>query len=173
MPYQIENITPDLFRGSVSKHLKMKWIRTPVAIWKQLSSEFSFTVDACASEENHLLPRYWTKKTDALVHDWDNETIYCHPMFDTAIPKFIKKGCTAKNSIIVFLLPASTNSRYFHTWLWDSTKHKPKTNVEIRFIPKPDKESEGWKFTNENGEEPKMGYMRPLMIVVVDTSEER
>ena len=36
--------------------LKMEWIRTPKEIWTQLIKEFKFTVDACASDKNHLLP---------------------------------------------------------------------------------------------------------------------
>ena len=57
----------------VVKHLKhnknqlsfsansMKWVRTPKEIWEQLSKEFRFTVDVCASDVNHLLPKYYTK----------------------------------------------------------------------------------------------------------------
>ena len=152
------------------KKLKMKWIRTPVAIWGDLSTEFQFTVDACASDKNHLLPRYWTKETDALKQCWDNEVIYCHPMFDINIPKFVEKGCTSKNSTCVYLLPASTQSVYFHTWFWDSEKHSSRNNVEVRFLPKKDKSNHvGYKFLSEDNEEPKMGYIRPLMIVVVNT----
>ena len=68
------------------KNLKMEYIRTPIEIWKQLSKEFNFTVDACASDKNHLLPKYWTKEMDALKQDWNNEIIYCHPMYDIHIP---------------------------------------------------------------------------------------
>ena len=71
---------------SKNKLLEMKWIRTPKTIWEKLSKEFNFTVDACASDKNHLLPKYWTKETDALKQNWNNEVIYCHPMYDINIP---------------------------------------------------------------------------------------
>ena len=32
----------------------MEFIRTPKEIWKSLSKEFKFTVDACASDKNYL-----------------------------------------------------------------------------------------------------------------------
>ena len=51
----------------------MKYIRTPDDIWESLSSEFNFTIDACASDKNNLVDKYWTAKTDALKQDWDNE----------------------------------------------------------------------------------------------------
>ena len=147
------------------KILKMKWIRTPKEIWSVLSKEFNFTVDACASDKNHLVDKYWTKELDARKQNWNGETVYCHPMFDYTIPSFIKKACESKCTS-VFLLPASTNSVYFHTYLWDNKNHKPKNNVEIRFIEKT-KGLYGTKFFSEDNQEPKTGYLRPLMIVVI------
>jgi len=46
-------------------------------------------------------------------------------MYDGKIPRFIKKACESK-CLTVFLLPSSTNSVYFHTYLWDNKNHKPK-----------------------------------------------
>ena len=138
----------------------MKWLRTPKSIWEDLTKEFNFTVDACASDKNHLLPKYWTKEIDALTQNWDNEIVYCHPLFDRNIPKFIEKSLQSKSKT-VFLLPASTNATYFHKHLWN------KPNVEIRFL-KRYHTATGHKFFSEDNEEPKCGYLRPLMIVIVN-----
>jgi|TARA_E500000178_G_C16818684_1_gene660438 hypothetical protein len=148
--------------GKTAKNQKliMKWIRTPKTIWEKLSNEFNFTVDACASDKNHLLPKYWTENNSALDKNWDNEIVYCHPMYDIYIPKFIKKAIESK-CITVFLLPASTNAEYFHKYLYK------KKNVEIRFLPR-EKGGQGYKFYSDDNEDPKTGYLRPLMIVVVD-----
>ena len=40
--------------------VKMKYLRTPKDIWEDLKKEFKFTVDCCASDQNHLLPKYYT-----------------------------------------------------------------------------------------------------------------
>ena len=90
----------------------MKWIRTPKVIWNSLSKEFNFTVDACASDKNHLVSKYWTRENSALKNNWDGEVVYCHPMYDINIPKFIKKAINSK-CLSVFLLPASTNAAIF------------------------------------------------------------
>tara|TARA_R100000654_G_scaffold3387_1_gene11447 strand:- start:21 stop:491 length:471 start_codon:yes stop_codon:yes gene_type:complete len=140
--------------------LAMKWIRTPKSIWSSLIKEFSFTVDACASDKNHLLSKYWTEKNSGLNKNWDNEIVYCHPMYDINIPKFIKKAIESK-CITVFLLPASTNAEYFHKYLYK------KDNVDIRFLPR-EKGGNGYKFFSDDNEDPKTGYLRPLMIVVID-----
>ena len=148
--------------GKTAKNQKlaMKWIRTPKSIWSSLIKEFSFTVDACASDKNHLLSKYWTEKNSALNKNWDNEIVYCHPMYDINIPKFIKKAIESK-CITVFLLPASTNAEYFHKYLYK------KDNVDIRFLPR-EKGGNGYKFFSDDNEDPKTGYLRPLMIVVTD-----
>lgn len=71
---------------SFSTSKSMKYLRTPIDIWSGLTQEFNFTIDACASDNNHLLPRYYTKENSCLDKDWTGETIYCHPMFDIYIP---------------------------------------------------------------------------------------
>ena len=143
-----------------NKNLEMKWIRTPKVIWESLSNEFNFTVDACASDKNHLVPKYWTKENSALDNNWNGEVIYCHPMYDSKIPKFIKKAIDSK-CLSVFLLPASTNAIYFHKYLYK------KPNVEIRFLPRT-KSNTGYKMLSDDNEEPKFGYIRPLMIVIIN-----
>ena len=145
--------------------LAMKWIRTPKSIWSSLIKEFSFTVDACASDKNHLLSKYWTEKNSALNKNWDNEIVYCHPMYDINIPKFIKKAIESK-CITVFLLPASTNAEYFHKYLYK------KDNVDIRFLPR-EKGGNGYKFFSDDNDDPKTGYLRPLMVVVIDNRENK
>ena len=152
------------------KILKMAYVRTPKEIWNNLSSEFNFTVDACASDKNYLIKKYWTKENSALDKNWDGEIIYCHPMYDIHIPKFIKKAVESK-CLTVFLLPASTNAKYFHDFLWDNKKHRPQKDVEIRFLPVPNVKkgkTHGYKFLTDDFTAPKSGYLRPLMVVIID-----
>ena len=153
------------------KLLQMKYIRTPEEIWRNLSKEFNFTVDACASDKNHLLPKYWTKEDSALDKNWDGEIVYCHPMYDCKIPRFVEKAMKSK-CLTVFLLPSSTNAKYFHDYFWDNKIHKPKLNVEVRFLRKAEDEQHGYRMGTDDGELPERGYLRPLMIVVVDRNNE-
>ena len=66
----------------------MKYLRTPKDIWADLIKEFNFTVDCCASDQNHLLPKYYTIKDDCLTKDWSGEIAYIHPLFDGKIGKY-------------------------------------------------------------------------------------
>jgi len=154
---------------SFSTSKSMMYLRTPVDIWETLSTEFDFTLDACASDENHLLPKYYTKDNSCLNHSWKGEVVYCHPMFDMHIGNFVEK-CYKENREnnveSVMLIPASTHTRYFHKFIWDKENHKPKENVEVRFLEKPKK---GFRFLHDGGIEDdttKIGYIKPLMIVI-------
>lgn len=138
-----------------------KFIRTPLNIWDSLKKEFNFTLDACASDNNHLLPKYYTSENSCLDKDWTGEIVYCHPMFDNNIGRFVKKAFESK-CITVMLLPASTHTRYFHKYIY----HNP--DCEIRFLEKP---KQGFNFGHEDGtyaELPKgkVGYIKPLMICI-------
>tara|TARA_R110000824_G_scaffold42883_4_gene125651 strand:+ start:4026 stop:4496 length:471 start_codon:yes stop_codon:yes gene_type:complete len=152
------NIAKNTLSFSCSK--KMLFLRTPPNIWEELREEFDFTCDMCASDENHLLPKYYTKDDSALNKNWDNEIGYVHPLFDSKIGKFVEKATNHKG-IFVFLLPASTHTKYFHDYLYN------KDNVEIRFLRKPIK---GFRFGKDDGSIDTMegiGYIKPLMICIM------
>jgi len=142
-----------------------EFIRTPLDIWDKIQKMMEehgmkFTLDACASDINHLLPKYYTKENSCLDKDWTGEVVYCHPMFDMHIGKFVKKASEEK-CITIMLLPASTHTRYFHKYIY----HNPKCHIE--FLEKP---KQGFAFGNETGQyeipKGKVGYIKPLMIVI-------
>lgn len=47
--------------------------------------------------------------------------------------------------------------------------YRPKENIQIRFLQKP-KGYYGFRFANDLGELPKTGYLRPLMLVIMHTT---
>ena len=153
------NVKKNTLSFSCSK--SMKYLRTPPDLWADLQKSFPFTIDVCASHENHLLPRYYTKEDDALTKDWSGEVAYIHPLFDGFIGKFVEKAFHTKDLTAVFLLPASTHTKYFHDYMY----HNPKCSIE--FLRKPAK---GFHFGNDDGskdDEDAMGYIKPLMVVVM------
>ena len=156
-----KNIAKNTLSFSCSK--TMEWLRTPKDIWDKMKKEFDFTIDICASDENHLVDRYYTKEINALKQDWDGEVAWVHPLFDSKIGKFVEKASKHKGTF-VFLLPASTHTRYFHQHFYK------KPNVEIRFLEKPNK---GFRFGKDDGseeteeEKKKVGYIKPLMICIM------
>lgn len=63
-------ITTGLFTSSTDN-----W-ETPQSVFGALNKAFHFTLDVCASEENHKCARYFTKEQDGLKQDWGGERLY-------------------------------------------------------------------------------------------------
>ena len=74
--------------------------QTPKPLFEKLHSVFHFTVDACASKENALLPKYWSAEDDALQKDWSTEVVFCNPPFNNIGP-FLAKAWTAKRAVVL------------------------------------------------------------------------
>lgn len=103
---------------------------TPQDFFNELNKEFNFTLDPCATPENAKCEKYYTKEDDGLKQDWSGETVFCNPPYGRAIKDWVKK-CYAEskkpNTTVVMLIPARTDTSYFHDYIY----HKAK---EIRFI---------------------------------------
>lgn len=64
-------------------HDRDSW-RTPPRLFHFLNERFRFTLDAAASKENALLPRYYTKEDDALSRSWKGQRVFCNPPYSRA-----------------------------------------------------------------------------------------
>jgi phage N-6-adenine-methyltransferase len=65
--------------------------RTPRAFFDPLHDRFRFTVDAAASVDNALLPRFWTRTDSGLSAPWSGERVWCNPPY-SAIPAWVAKA---------------------------------------------------------------------------------
>jgi site-specific DNA-methyltransferase (adenine-specific) len=74
--------------------------QTPKPLFDKLHREFHFTVDACASAGNALLPRFWSVEDDALRQDWSKEIVFCNPPFNNLAP-FLFKARTARRAVVL------------------------------------------------------------------------
>ena len=103
---------------------------TPQEFFDELNSEFSFTLDPCATPENAKCKKYYTKVEDGLNQDWAGETVFCNPPYGRAIKDWVKKcyeESRKSHTTVVMLIPARTDTAYFHDYIY----HKAR---EVRFI---------------------------------------
>lgn len=90
---------------------------TPRDIFDALDAEFHFTLDPCASDENHKCDKYFTKEQDGLKQSWVGEAVFMNPPYGREIGKWIEKAYRESlqtNTYVVCLIPARTDTRYFH-----------------------------------------------------------
>jgi site-specific DNA-methyltransferase (adenine-specific) len=103
---------------------------TPQEFFNELDKEFNFDLDPCATSENAKCDKYFTVLENGLKQDWKGHKVFCNPPYGRAIRDWIKKcyeESLKPNTTVVMLIPARTDTTYFHDYIY----HKAK---EIRFI---------------------------------------
>lgn len=99
---------------------------TPKDFFEEINKEFKFTLDPCATKENHKCEKFYTKEEDWLKQNRDNEIVFCNPPYWKEIKKRVEKGSSARGGEVVMLLPARTDTQRFHNFIY--------WKAEIRFI---------------------------------------
>ena len=106
----------------------MNWC-TPQDFFDKLDAEFRFALDAAATDKTAKCQRYYTPETDGLSQPWDaGGAVFCNPPYGREIKKWVKKAYeeAEKGTTIVLLLPARTDTSWFHDYLYGK--------AEIRFL---------------------------------------
>lgn len=90
---------------------------TPQDFFNNLNKTFNFTLDPCASHENHKCAKYYTKDDDGLSKSWEGETVFMNPPYGRDVKKWMKKAYEeSKHATVVCLIPARTDTAYWHDY---------------------------------------------------------
>lgn len=103
---------------------------TPQAFFDALDAEFHFDLDPCATESNAKCKRFYTIEDNGLTKDWGGARVFCNPPYGRGIGKWVKKCAEESrkpNTLCVMLIPARTDTAYFHDYIYNKAR-------EIRFI---------------------------------------
>lgn len=103
---------------------------TPSSTFAELDAEFHFTLDPCATDQNHKCARYYTREQDGLAQDWGGGKVFCNPPYGRAIKDWVRKchdEARKPDTLVVLLIPARTDTAYFHDYIY----HKAR---EVRFV---------------------------------------
>lgn len=102
---------------------------TPQDLFDRLNSEFHFTLDAAATAENAKCTRFFDIEIDGLKQFWDGDAVWCNPPYGRDVWKWVKRAFDThwvNDNTIVMLLPARTDTRWFHRYIYGK--------AEIRFL---------------------------------------
>ena len=108
---------------------------TPPDLFQNLDDEFAFTVDAAASAANRLCSNFYGPDglyPDALAPEliWQGR-VFCNPPYGRLVGGFVERAIlfviAGKVEVAVLLLPARTDTKWFHYML----KHR--YLVKLRF----------------------------------------
>lgn len=102
---------------------------TPQDFFDRLDKEFNFTLDPCATHDNYKCAKYYTIKEDGLIQDWSQDTVFMNPPYGRGIKHWIRKAYeeSLKGATVVCLIPARTDTLYWHDYIFNKAS-------EVRFI---------------------------------------
>jgi hypothetical protein len=91
---------------------------TPPDVYRALNDEFQFNFDPCPldGEVDGLSPMFT---------EWQGKRVFCNPPYGPGIGEWLQRGLEAE--LAVFLIPARTDTRWFHDIAMPHAK-------EIRFL---------------------------------------
>lgn len=130
---------------------------TPQWLFDVLDGVYRFTLDPCSTHENAKCRKHYTREENGLTQSWAKETVFVNPPYGREILSWVYKCLTESKMYgakqIVALLPARTDTRWFHDCVYG--------RAEIYFI------KGRLKFGDGKGSAP-----FPSMIAVWNGSEE-
>ena len=92
---------------------------TPKALYAELDKEFFFNFDPCPIGESEA------DGSSPLFTSWSGKRVFCNPPYNSGITPFLERAVEAE--VAVFLLPARTDTKWFHNLVLPVAK-------EIRFV---------------------------------------
>ena len=128
---------------------------TPDNIYNKLNRKYKFTLDPCATNQNHKCPKYYTMMDDGLSKAWKDEVVFVNPPYGN-IGTWVKKAAEESinnGALVVLLIPARTDTKYWHDYIM-------KYASAIHFI------KGRLKFKNLNSDAP--SHSAPFPSVVVE-----
>lgn len=94
---------------------------TPQWLYDELNKEHGFTLDPASSHDNAKCVNHYTMEDDGLTKDWSGETVFINPPYSKCYD-WVKKAHTEaqkENTKVVMLLPARTDTKWFHQFCID------------------------------------------------------
>lgn len=119
--------TKEMF-GKMEVHYSSKkqdW-ETPNDLFDLINEEFNLRIDVCASADNTKCMTFFDPKIDGLKQDWSGLRCWMNPPYGREIGSWVEKAFKSNAEIVVALLPARTDTVWFHKYIYNRAK--------IRFI---------------------------------------
>lgn len=116
---------------------KNLFFETPDDLFQKLDAEFAFDLDAAANSSNTKVSKYLSEADDSLtLSDWPGEVIWLNPPYGRGLGRWYAAVYAQQQlgKTVVMLVPARTDTKYFHTYVWDIEAGMPRPGVEVRFL---------------------------------------
>lgn len=121
---------------------------TPQAFFDKINAKYGFTLDAAASHDNAKCNMYYTEEglfkhhgtvwlsiLTGLTGPWKTWT-WCNPPYGRGLKDWVAKAytemCHGRGSVL--LIPARTDTLYFHKYIWSADLGQALPGVSVDFL---------------------------------------
>lgn len=107
-------------RKVLFSHKSDNW-STPQHIFDKLNLKYNFTLDPASDGTNNKCIKHYTEQQNGLAQDWSGETVFINPPYSQTYD-WVKKAhdeVANGNTSVVMLLPARTDTKWFHEFCLD------------------------------------------------------
>jgi phage N-6-adenine-methyltransferase len=108
---------------------------TPREFFDAVNEVFHFSLDVCATRTNAKCGRYFTKAEDGLLQSW-NGVCWMNPPYGREISLWVRKAYESSlktGTVVVCLLPARTDTRWWHEYVIASAERVRFIRGRLRF----------------------------------------
>ncbi len=91
---------------------------TPQDTFDKLNKIFNFETDVCADQHNTKCENFYTESDNGLLQEWRG-VCWMNPPYGRGIGDWLKKAydsCKENNATVVCLIPARTDTRWWHDY---------------------------------------------------------
>jgi len=112
---------------------------TPGELYGRLHDEFDFQIDLAATPKNAKCRKFFTANDDALAQSWHTtaQRGWLNPPYSRTLSKAFMAKAAAERLLgftTVMLLPARTDTRAFHAYVYDTITWSTRVGVTLRFF---------------------------------------
>ena len=107
---------------------------TPQWLFDKLNEQYSFTLDPASDGLNNKCVKHYTIQTDGLSQSWKGETVFINPPYSKTYD-WVKKAHNeglSNNTKCIMLIPARTDTRWYHEFCLDPLAVKSITFIKGR-----------------------------------------
>lgn len=114
---------------------KMDW-ETPDNLFQHWNHQYNFTLDVCARKDNTKCRKYYSPEKNGLKQRWRGNC-WMNPPYGRELKLWVEKAHRESMSgkcCVVCLLPARTDTKMFHQFIWNKEEGKPYNGVQVHFL---------------------------------------
>jgi len=111
---------------------------TPQEFFDAVDEVFHFDIDVCATRANAKCERYFTESEDGLLQTWSG-VCWMNPPYGREISRWVQKAYESTlnpDTVVVCLLPARTDTRWWHDYVIAHAKSVEFIKGRLRFSRK-------------------------------------